>query len=479
MLPKPFSWDRAEARAGKLNGKFIIGVLTTGIYCLPSCAARPPKPENVRLFKTEEEALKAGLRACKRCRPDLYYRGEDGDLQLFDGLLARVRAEPSSFADTPALARACGVSQTKLGDLFRDHAHMTPAVWLRRERVRAASRLLLDGTVRVVEIGYAVGFESESVFHRQFLGIAHMTPGAYRAMQGASVFLIQLPHLYRQQEILGYHARDPQSPCERVEGAKIFKALDTPQGAVVLEASFEGAGAWCRAHGAERMTAQTAAMLHSSALRMLGLNGEVASFETRMSREPRTAALIGKRRGLRVPLIPTVFDGLCWAIIGQQINVPFAASLRREILHLAGERVGEMRTHPSAERVANLSVAELAKRRYSRSKADYLIGAARAVAERKLDIEGLPEGSARAAEKKLTAVRGIGIWTARYAMLRGGFADSAPVGDSALATALQKLHGRDERPAHEEVHELMMPFAPNRSLATVHLWASLKDKEAA
>ena len=67
------SWNRAEARKGKFNGKFILGVMTTGIYCLPSCAARPPKPQNVRLFTTEAGAKAAGLRACKRCRPDLYY----------------------------------------------------------------------------------------------------------------------------------------------------------------------------------------------------------------------------------------------------------------------------------------------------------------------------------------------------------------------------------------------------------------------
>jgi len=60
-------------------------------------------------------------------------------------------------------------------------------------------------------------------------------------------------------------------------------------------------------------------------------------------------------------------------------------------------------------------------------------------------------------------------------MLRGGFADAAPVGDSALATALQRVHRLDERPAHEEVDNLMKNFAPHRSLATCHLWASLKD----
>ena len=60
MLPKPFTWDRDAARAGKFNGKFIIGVHTTGIYCLPSCTARQPKPENVRIYKTEAEAQGGG-----------------------------------------------------------------------------------------------------------------------------------------------------------------------------------------------------------------------------------------------------------------------------------------------------------------------------------------------------------------------------------------------------------------------------------
>lgn len=478
MKRKPFSWDRAEARAGKFDGKFVIGVLTTGIYCLPSCPVHPPKPENVRLFKTEEEALAADLRACKRCRPDLYYRGEDGDIQLFDGLTARVRAAPDAFAGAAALAKAAGVSQTKLGELFRTHAHLAPVMWLRRARVRAACEALLETEDRVVDVGFGAGFESESGFHRQFLAHARMTPGAYRALREANVFLLQLPAHYRAAEILAYHDRDKESLCERVEGHRIFKALLLDEGAVVLEVSLEGEGAWCRVHPDRRLSRKSMAMLHNSALRMLGLSGEVANFESRMAREAQTAGFFAQRKGLRVPLIPTGFDGLCWAIIGQQINVPFAAALRREIVNLAGEKVGEMRAHPTPARVADLGAAALTKRRYSRSKADYLMGAAQAVADGALDVEGLPEGSAVAAEKKLTAIRGIGTWTARYVLLRGGFADAAPVGDSALATALQRLHGMETRPAHEDVDTLMKDFAPHRSLATCHLWASLK-KEAA
>ena len=90
-------------------------------------------------------------------------------------------------------------------------------------------------------------------------------------------------------------------------------------------------------------------------------------------------------------------------------------------------------------------------------------------------VELLPSGiRTPELEKQLTALRGIGTWTARSYMLRGGLADAAPVGDSALATALQKLHGRDECPDHDEVHKMMLDFAPHRSLATMHLWTSLK-----
>src|SRR5580704_5259010 len=433
-LPKPFSWTREQARSAKFDGKFLIGVRTTGIYCLPSCPTHPPKPENVTLFRTEAECRAVGLRACKRCRPDLYYRGEDENAALFEGLAERVRGELDAFADTSALARSAGVSLTKLTDLFRDHAHLAPAQWLRRERVARAATALLTGDDKVVDIGFAAGFESESVFHRQFLAHTRMTPGAYRALRGGQVFLIQLPAGYRSREILAYHARDPEGLTERSEGGKIWKALATPDGPVVLELGFEKEGVWARLQGDEKLGPAGMGFVHEAALKMLGLNNEVTPFET------RHAGFVARRKGLRLPNLPTAFDSLAWGIIGQQINIKFAGSLRRDLILLAGEKIGDMRAHPTPERVADLSVAKLHARRYSRSKAQYLIGAAAAIAKGELDIESLPRGSALVAEKKLTALHGIGTWTARYVLMRVGFADAAPVGDSALAAALQKLH---------------------------------------
>ena len=468
-LPEPMSWNRAEARSGKFDGKFIIGVMTTGIYCLPSCAARPPKPQNVRLFTTEAEAKAAGLRACKRCRPDLYYKGEDENVALFEGLAARVAGKPEEFADASALAKTAGVSLTKLGDLYRDHAHLAPVAWLRRMRVKRAAQELLTGRDKVAEIGFGAGFESESVFHRQFLNQMRMTPGAYRALDGAEVFMLQMPAGYRAKEILAYHARDPLSVSEKSDGNRIWKALHTVDGPAVVEISIEPGQAWVKVHATRKLGRDAMATLHAAALKVLALTNDVTQFEA------RHAVFVQNRRGLRMPLLPTGFDALCWGIIGQQINVKFASALRREIVELAGEKIGDMRAHPIPERVADIDIASLAARRYSRSKAQYLVDAAAAVAQGRLAVENLGEGSAIAAEKALTSQRGIGVWTARYVLMRGGFADAAPVGDSALATALQRLHQLPERPDADETARLMSAFAPHRSVATMHLWTYLKE----
>lgn len=269
--------------------------------------------------------------------------------------------------------------------------------------------------------------------------------------------------------MLAYHARDPEGPCERSEGNRIWKALLTEDGPAILELTLEKDGAWARVEAERRLGPGAMEFLHEAALRMLGLNNDVSTFET------RHAGLAARRRGLRLPNLPTGFDGLTWAIIGQQINIKFAGSLRREIIEMAGERVGHMRTHPSPERVANLNVDTLNARRFSRAKARYLIESAAAVTRGDLDIEGLHRGSAVAAEKKLTALHGVGVWTARYVLLRSGFADATLVGDSALATALQRLHKLPERPGQDHTAKLMEVFAPHRSLATMHLWNSLKD----
>lgn len=291
---------------------------------------------------------------------------------------------------------------------------------------------------------------------------------------------LPLPAFYRAGEVLAYHGRDAASRTERVEGRRILKPLRLAGGPALIAIDL-GAGE-IAALAAERpldpVEAEAAAAI---AERMLGLNADAAGLERIAESDPVTTRLIAARPGLRLPLTANGWEAMCWAVIGQQINLTFAAALRREMVDLAGAPHGDTgwRLHPGAAEVAALAPEALTARRFSRAKAAYLIGVARSVTEGALDLDALDGLPAAEVEGRLVALRGIGRWTARYVMLRGlGHGDVAPVGDSGLATALQRLHGLDARPDMAAQDALMQPFAPFRSLATAHLWASLAPAAA-
>ena len=356
----------------------------------------------------------------------------------------------------------------QLEDLYRDHAHMTAAQWLRRVQARHAAKAITAGSPPEIA-GADAGFSSRKVFEEAFVAEYAMLPSDYGNLNAKKGFALQLPTSYRPQEAVGYHGRDVQSPSERAEGQRIWKALHTADGPAIIEIAIGADRATVKVATEKNLGRESMAFLQQSALRMLGLSNDISAFE---QRHPE---IVKTRRGLRVPLLPSAFDALCWAITGQQINLTFAAALRRDMINLAGEKIYDMRVHPTAEQLANLGIEPLRKIRYSGSKANYMISAAEQIAGGHLDIEGLLDGSAVAAQDALVAQKGIGIWTARYVMMRTGFADAAPVGDSGLATALQRLYPSEARPDAEEAGRLMFRFSPHRSLASMHLWASLSD----
>ena len=180
---------------------------------------------------------------------------------------------------------------------------------------------------------------------------------------------------------------------------------------------------------------------------------------------------------MRIPQTPTVFEGLVWAIVGQQVNLAFAYRLRRTLIERCRPGAPDgLRAHPTAAEVARLEYSDLTRRQFSRRKAEYVIDAARAAAERPEGLETLARGSATRAAAELRAIRGVGEWTEQYVLMRAcGFGDCVPVGDAGLVVALRRFHGLTERPDAVTTRDLMQALAPHRSLATAHLWASLND----
>jgi DNA-3-methyladenine glycosylase II len=293
-------------------------------------------------------------------------------------------------------------------------------------------------------------------------------------------FSLPLGPGFRPEYALAYHGRDPQSVSERVEGTRILKAVRVGDGAGLLEIDLSAAvGPSPVACISLDSSSLSADRLAAMACRMMGLGSDPVAFEALVAGRPDAARILGARSGMRIPLTADIWDAVCWAVIGQQINLTFAAALRRSMIERAGtlHEASGLRAHPAPARVAELAVEELAALRFSRSKASYLVGVARLVADGALPLDRLAEGTMQEAEAALVAVRGIGIWTARYIMLRGfGFPDMAPIGDSGLAAALQRLHDLPERPDARMQEASMLAFAPHRSLATAHLWASLTDR---
>jgi AraC family transcriptional regulator of adaptative response / DNA-3-methyladenine glycosylase II len=128
-------YERVLAGDASCNGRFFFGVTTTGIYCLPSCKARKPKPANTRFFATTEAARAAGLRPCKKCRPDDFALGADPILENIEQLVAEIRANPSAFRDARAIVKRSG-----FGPTLPRHARRHPAPRPARPRQTAPPR---------------------------------------------------------------------------------------------------------------------------------------------------------------------------------------------------------------------------------------------------------------------------------------------------------------------------------------------------
>ncbi len=453
------------------NGRFFTGVLTTGIYCLPSCHSKKARPENVRFFPSCEAARSSGLRPCRKCHPDDFARGSDPVLETIEELVAEIRAHPGSFEDARAVVRRSGFGTTRCFELFRQHFHSTPADLLLKARIGAARRLLTDSDATLSEIAGAAGFEAISVFHKHFKEQNGMTPAAYRKLHVRGPFQMELPAGYCLSHLLRTLGRDPVSVTERLADGRYQMSADLDGVPAVVGVRFSGRWALVDLEGrAEFGTSQRVAA-HRQVAALLGLDQDAAAF-ARLARRLGLARLVAGRAGLRLSRTPSVLDGLLWCIIGQQINLPFACQLKRRLIEARGAPLASgLYSLPTPEKIAEMEPAELRPWQYSRQKAEYLIGAARHVAAGTLDLLALQAMSATRAERTLLAVRGLGPWSVNYLMMRSlGFADCVPLGDTGVTSGLQTLFRLEQRPDAEATLRLMSVFSPHRSLATAHLW---------
>jgi AraC family transcriptional regulator of adaptative response/methylated-DNA-[protein]-cysteine methyltransferase len=168
------AWAAVLRRDRGTDGRFVTGVLSTGIYCRPSCAARHPKRANVCFFADGVAARAAGLRACQRCRPDDIARDVEGVARAV-ALIERA-AVPPTLAE---LAAEAGYAPHHFHRLFRKQTGVTPAAYARAMRARRMEAALRSED-RVTDAIYEAGFSGPARFYDEADRRLGMAPSTWR-----------------------------------------------------------------------------------------------------------------------------------------------------------------------------------------------------------------------------------------------------------------------------------------------------------
>ena len=233
----------------------------------------------------------------------------------------------------------------------------------------------------------------------------------------------------------------------------------------------------------DRLPSDAESILRPVVQRIFATNVDLAPLLDSMPAQDQFGQeLLTRFRGVRPVQLPDIFETITWAIIGQQINVIFAAKCKRAFVERFGtsfELDGESwMLFPTAERVVDINEAELAQIQFSRQKSRYILNLAREIVDGRLDLEALLTMPPDAAQERLEQLTGIGRWTAEYVLMRGiGHPDVIPAGDGGLRRIVGERYGLGRLASEAEVRTIAEPWAGWRSYFAFYLWFTLQEEE--
>src|SRR2546429_2998508 len=271
-----------------------------------------------------------------------------------------------------------------------------------------------------------------------------------------------------------------EDPTNRI-GADVFRRVLRHRGRLVpYEVRWSGpvddARITVRAPGAD---AAVGAAVVSEVRRLLGLDLDLAGFYRMAKADPALATLIEPLYGLRPTLAPTPFEMLVGSITAQQVNLSFAFACRARLVRRFGTPVTVGRetvwAFPEAERLAAARVRELRALKYSTRKAEYIRDLARAVVSGKLDLEALRAAESALVIEQLTALRGLGRWTADWFLARClGRGDVCPAGDLAVRKAFVHYYGRGRSLSEDTIRRRARAWGEHQNLAVHYILAGMR-----
>jgi AraC family transcriptional regulator of adaptative response / DNA-3-methyladenine glycosylase II len=437
-----------QSRDARFDGRFCTAVLSTRIYCRPSCPARTPLQRNVRFYVDPAAAEVAGFRACKRCRPDRAPGDRDVDVRgdLVARALRLISEGVVERSGVPGLAAHLAVSERHLRRVLRSELGAGPLDVARNRRTRLATALLEGSDLPVGEVAFAAGFGSIRQFNDTVLRATGRSPGEIRgrsAERGAGL-AVRLPvrEPFDHLGLLQWLDQRTVPGLDRVSGNTWTR--EDPMGTVSATLACDHVRVQVRTDDPRSF-----APLVQRVRRALDLDATPDAVSEVLGQDPALADLVRRHPGQRVPASWTPWEGLVRTVIGQQVSLRAAATLLTRTVEAHGGFPGPeavARTPPSGmpeRRVRTL--CELAER----------VLAGRLV----LDGSWTPEEVA----VELATVAGIGPWTLAYVRLRAlRDPDALPATDLVLRrrAAARGLDLTDGR----------APWSPWRSYAAHLLW---------
>jgi AraC family transcriptional regulator of adaptative response / DNA-3-methyladenine glycosylase II len=474
-----------KAKDPRFDGRFFVGVSSTGIYCRPVCRARQPKLENCVFYHTAAEAEQAGYRPCLLCRPELAPGASiaDATSDLVYRATRMLEENCGNGQSLEEIAGWLGYSSRHLRRVFTAAYKVSPVQYLQTCRLLLAKNLLTDTDLPVFDIAMAAGFGSLRRFNDLFKKQYHLSPTALRKRtpeekqrMGDITLALGYRPPYCWEKILQFLAG---RAINGVEAARNNEYMRTARLATAEGKQLYG---WVRVGHKPEKDALTVTVSEN----LLPVLPQVLAriqhlFDLRCDPDAvyeTLRAMNNIRPGLcvlgtRVPGCFNAFEMAARAVLGQQITVKAASTLAARIVAAYGSPVQtgiEGLTHifPSPKDLLALDGAienHLGALGVTAARSRTIYELARVLAQREINFDhcARPEEEM----KKLTAIRGIGSWTARYIAMRGmEWPDAFLETDAGVKKALGPYTSK-------ELLGMAEPWRPWRSYATVNLWNSL------
>ena len=288
---------------------------------------------------------------------------------------------------------------------------------------------------------------------------------------------IPLPEEYSHELTLAFLERSPRELLHRIENSVVTKAMRIGANDFVYSIRYKN-GALVLEFLKGDPTDIEKKEIVEYVREWFDLETDLKPFYKMAGKDPMLQQLVKKYRGYRIIGQPDLFESLIWAVLGQQINLAFAYTLKQRFVENFGETIdisdGQFYLFPSFNTVAKLTPEALLALQFSRQKAAYTIGIANAFMDGSISKEKINALSLSDAKEELIKIKGIGNWTANYALMKTfRYPDAFPLEDAGLHNAVKNQLQLKSKPKPERVKRIFKKYKGWEAYATLYLWKSL------